>query len=173
MTRATTDRTREDGGPDVQKALTLLALVPHAPNESVESVGELLDRGWAFRAGDAMVLLAPQPDRAGGHVEIIWWLPLATWLGEGMDALIAACEAVLVEYGERRARAWNIGGLFGAQGDTPDELLAASESIARIHTRSWLPSMRITRAPDTNYMRGDENLGVLLDAAKAWLVRRG
>ncbi len=169
MTRATTDRTREDGGPDVQKALSLLSLVPHAPNESVESVGGLLDRGWAFRAGDSMVLLAVQPDRE--HVEIVWWLPLASWLGEGMDALIAACEAVLVEYGERVARSWNIGGLFSAQGETPDELLAASESIARIHTRSWLPSMRITTARDTNFKRGDENLGVLLDAARAW--RRG
>ncbi len=170
MTKAIRDTTREDGGVDVQKALTYLSLLPHSPNESIESVGEIFDRGWTFRVGDAMMWLVPQPDRK--HIEIVWWLPLALWTSvAGLEVMIEACEAVLAEYG-LEARTWDMGGIFSAQGSTPDELLAASQSIAEIHTRSWIPSLRLTRAPDTNYIRGDDSVAHMLDLSKAWNATR-
>jgi len=162
--RVAPDHSRADKGQHVQKARQLLTAVPHTPNDTDESVAELIEQGWVFRVGDAMLYLVP--DEAKRHVEIVWWLPLASWLGvEGMGVLIEGCEAVLSEY--RGARGWTMGGTFDAPGDTPEEMLQNSESIANIH-KQWLPGVRITRAEGTNLFRAESTIAHILAAARAW-----
>jgi len=164
--RAVVDHSRPDKGPDVQRGLILLSALPHARpgTEGAEQVAEQIERGWTFRSGDALVRLDPQPDNR--WVEIVWWLPLSSWLGEGMDALIKAFEAVVEAYG-LRARQWGTGGLFLAPGDTPGELRRNSEAIARIHLQ-WCPTMEVYPDPLTNYWRAKDTIQNALNAARAW-----
>ena len=161
---------RDDGGPDVQQALSLLSDIDHPPNESVEAVAEYLDQGWTFIQGDVMVRFDPQPERR--YIEIIWWLPLSLWLTvDGLGVLVYACNAVISEYGED-VRGWTISGLFDAPGETNKEMQDRSTKAAEIHKR-WIPSVEIT--PDTGgvYARGTSTVGKVLAAADVWLRTNG
>ena len=165
MTKAIYDKTREDGGEDVVLARDLLNDVPHTPNMNTESVGRILDSGWAFRDGDAMVMVVPQPDRK--HVELVWWLPMPLWLNvQGMNALLAMCRAVLLEYGPA-ANDWTVSGTFDAPGDTPEKMQARSREITKIHLQ-WIPSMKMEEVPHTNYWRGTSTVGEIITAANSW-----
>ena len=167
---ANTDRTRPDGGPDVQQALALLSAVDHPPNETVEQVSEYLDQGWTFRQGDVMVRFDVQP--AERRIEIIWWLPLALWLtADGLGALVDACNAAIAEHGES-VRGWTISGIFDAPGETPEEMHDRSTKAAEIHKR-WIPSVDIAPDAGTAYARGTSTVGEVLAAAGAWLATNG
>lgn len=149
---------------DAKHALDLLSLVPHPPNETEESIKEQIAGGWTFPAGDSLVRIAPQPERK--HVEIIWWLPPASWLGEGMDALIASLAEVVTVYG-KEAEEWMAGGIFDAPGPMESDMQRNSKSIAEIHLQ-WCPTAKVTRAEGTNFYRIDDVLGVALENARKW-----
>lgn len=165
MTRATADRSRADGGPDVQQALSLLSAIDHPPNENVEQVSEYLEQGWTFKQGDVMVRFDVHLDEK--RIEIIWWLPLALWLTvDGIGALVYACNAVIAEHGEE-VRGWTISGIFDAPGATPEEMRERSTKAAEIHKR-WIPSVDIAPDPGSAYARGTSTVGEVLAAAGAW-----
>ncbi len=163
--RATVDLSREDGGPDVQKALALLSAIDHPPNETVEQVAGYLDQGWTFVQGDVMLRLDVQPEKR--HVEIVWWLPLALWLtADGLGILVYACEAVIAKHGDD-VRGWTISGVFDAPGKTSDEVRERSTKAAEIHRR-WIPSVEIGPDSDTIYARCTSTVSEVLAAAEAW-----
>ncbi len=146
---ATYDPDDPTGGPDVQLILSLLALVPNPPNETVEGVGGTLDSPRRIVFIDDIqrtaCRLAPRVDDQ--VVVITWWL----WDGTGdftrrmFPVLRAAIMEVVTQH--PGAATWTIYGDFHGAGNTGAQKLADSEAKARAVKGLVLDDADVVLAP--------------------------
>ncbi len=150
---------------DAPAFLALILAVDHPPNNTEWLVAQEIALGWTFRRGSVFIQLIVE----SGHVEIIWWVPLALWLtADGMGVLLEACEAVIAEYGQA-ANSWVISGQFDAPGATPAERRERSTKAAEIH-KQWISDVEIRPDSESSYARGTSTVGKVIAQARAKLA---
>ncbi len=166
------DADDETGGPDVQLILSYLRVLPNAPKDNEQSIGNVIDgKNEVVMIDDerktvARLFVMP----VAQEVVIPWWLPRASWSVDNMAELVpvmgAACDEVMRRWDG--SSTWALYGDFQGEGDTKPGAKQNSADIANAWKDYFGADVATTDSPQnpTRMARARSTVGAIAALAR-------